>query len=114
MWIAARRTIADGVAVAGPSALTLGLIERYVDEVVTVSEEEIAQRVKEGTLDDVKGIGEALDRHQLSGRKSKAHSGAKGAASPGAASWAPTCRSRCSRARGRRSGACRARNARCC
>ncbi len=41
----AARTIADGVAVAGPSALTLSLIERYVDDVVTVSEEEIARAV---------------------------------------------------------------------
>ncbi len=37
------RTTADGAAVAGPSALTLDLIDRYVDEVVTVSEESIAQ-----------------------------------------------------------------------
>ncbi len=41
----ARRTIADGVAVAGPSALTFGLIERYVDEVVAVGEEQIASAI---------------------------------------------------------------------
>ena len=41
----AARTIADGAGVAGPSALTLGLIERFVDDVVTVSEDEIAQAV---------------------------------------------------------------------
>ncbi|HJM89982.1 MAG TPA: threonine ammonia-lyase [Dehalococcoidia bacterium] len=43
--VEAARTIADGVAVAGPSALTHSLIERFVDEVVTVSEEQIAQAV---------------------------------------------------------------------
>ena len=41
----AARTIADGVAVAGPSALTWSLIERYVDDLVTVSEEQIARAV---------------------------------------------------------------------
>ncbi len=41
----AARTIADGAGVAGPSALTLGLIERFVDDVVTVSEDEIARAV---------------------------------------------------------------------
>ncbi len=43
--VPAAPTIADGVAVAGPSALTLSLIERYVDDVVTVSEEAIARAV---------------------------------------------------------------------
>jgi len=43
--VEARRTIADGVAVAGPSALTYALIERYVDDVVTVSEDAIASAV---------------------------------------------------------------------
>ncbi|MEX2228176.1 MAG: threonine ammonia-lyase [Dehalococcoidia bacterium] len=38
-------TIADGVAVAGPSALTLALIERFVDDVIAVSEEEIARAI---------------------------------------------------------------------
>jgi threonine dehydratase len=36
------RTIADGVAVAGPSARTFALIERYVDGVVSVTDEAIA------------------------------------------------------------------------
>ncbi|MEZ3117709.1 threonine ammonia-lyase [Halobaculum sp. MBLA0147] len=35
-------TIADGIATGGISALTYGLIDRYVDEVVTVSDTEIA------------------------------------------------------------------------
>ncbi|MSQ36141.1 MAG: pyridoxal-phosphate dependent enzyme [Dehalococcoidia bacterium] len=43
--VPAARTIADGVAVAGPSALTLELVRRYVDDVVTVSEEAIAAAV---------------------------------------------------------------------
>jgi threonine dehydratase len=37
------RTIADGIAVKRPSELTLALVERHVDEVVTVSDDEIAQ-----------------------------------------------------------------------
>ena len=36
------RTIADGVAVAGPSERTFALIERFVDEIVTCTEEAIA------------------------------------------------------------------------
>ena len=40
-----RRTIADGVAVAGPSERTLGLIERYVDDVVAVGDEAIAHAI---------------------------------------------------------------------
>lgn len=38
-------TVADGIAVRGPSALTLDLVARYVAEVVTVEEEEIAEAV---------------------------------------------------------------------
>ena len=36
-------TLADGAAVAAPSALTLGLIQRYVDDVVAVHEATIAR-----------------------------------------------------------------------
>src|SRR5581483_10234398 len=36
-------TIADGIAVKRPGALTLALVERFVDEVVMVSEEDIAE-----------------------------------------------------------------------
>jgi threonine dehydratase len=36
-------TLADGVAVAAPSPLTLGMIERYVDDVVAVHETAIAR-----------------------------------------------------------------------
>lgn len=39
------RTIADGIAVKRPGELTLRHIERYVDEVVTVTEEEIANAI---------------------------------------------------------------------
>ncbi|WP_101296907.1 threonine ammonia-lyase [Halegenticoccus soli] len=38
-------TIADGIATGGTSELTLSLIERHVDEVVTVSDQEIARSV---------------------------------------------------------------------
>jgi threonine dehydratase len=37
------RTIADGIAVKRPGSLTLPLVERHVDEVVTVTDDEIAQ-----------------------------------------------------------------------
>jgi threonine dehydratase len=37
------RTIADGVAIKRPAELTLALVERYVDEVVCLSDDEIAQ-----------------------------------------------------------------------
>ena len=39
------RTIADGVAVAGPSARTFALIEKYVDEMISVGDEAIAHAV---------------------------------------------------------------------
>lgn len=39
------RTIADGVAVAGPSARTFALIRRYVDDVIAVDDEAIARAI---------------------------------------------------------------------
>ena len=45
MNVAATRTIADGVAVSGPSERTFALIERYVDDVVHVGDEAIAHAV---------------------------------------------------------------------
>ncbi|SEA20033.1 threonine dehydratase [Haloplanus vescus] len=39
------KTIADGIATGSISELTLGLIEEHVDEVVTVSDDEIAQSI---------------------------------------------------------------------
>lgn len=41
----AARTIADGVAVAGPSGRTFAIIERYVDEMVACSDEAIAHAI---------------------------------------------------------------------
>jgi threonine dehydratase len=38
-------TIADGIAVARPGDLTFPIVQRYVDEIVTVSEEEIANAI---------------------------------------------------------------------
>jgi threonine dehydratase len=38
-------TIADGVAVTAPGVVTLPLLQRYVDEIVTVDEEAIAQAI---------------------------------------------------------------------
>ena len=42
---AAFGTVAEGIAVKSPSALTLGMIRRWVDDMVTVSEEEIESAV---------------------------------------------------------------------
>jgi threonine dehydratase len=41
--VASALTIADGIAVKRPGALTLKLIERWVDELVVVSDEEVAE-----------------------------------------------------------------------
>jgi threonine dehydratase len=43
--VPAAATLADGIAVKRPSALTFEMIERYVDDIVTVSEEEIANAI---------------------------------------------------------------------
>ncbi|AKU91477.1 threonine ammonia-lyase [Vulgatibacter incomptus] len=43
--VAAGRTIADGIAVKRPGGKTLEYVRRYVDEVVTVDEEEIANAI---------------------------------------------------------------------
>ncbi len=43
--VAPRPTLADGVAVAEPGRLTFPLMQRYVDDIVTVDEETIAQAI---------------------------------------------------------------------
>jgi threonine dehydratase len=43
--VPAERTIADGVAVSGPSRRTFDLIARYVDDVVSVPDEAISQAI---------------------------------------------------------------------
>ncbi len=43
--VTAHRTLADGIAVRSPSALTLEHVQAHVDEVVTVTEEELARAV---------------------------------------------------------------------
>ena len=43
--VASRPTIADGIAVKHPGKITFPLIEKYVDEVVEVSDEEIARAI---------------------------------------------------------------------
>lgn len=45
MTAAPTRTIADGVAVAGPSARTFELIERYVDDMVSCTDEQVARAI---------------------------------------------------------------------
>ncbi|MGI9034401.1 MAG: threonine ammonia-lyase, partial [Pyrinomonadaceae bacterium] len=43
--VEAMQTIADGIAVKRPGNLTLPIIRKYVDEIVTVTEEEIARGI---------------------------------------------------------------------
>ncbi|MZP29286.1 threonine ammonia-lyase [Heliobacterium undosum] len=43
--VACKATIADGIAVSCPGNLTFGLIERLVDEIITVNDESIAKTV---------------------------------------------------------------------
>ena len=43
LGVASAVTIADGIAVKRPSELTLGLVERWLDDVVAVGEDEIAE-----------------------------------------------------------------------
>ncbi len=45
LTVSPERTIADGVAVAGPSRRTFALIEKHVDEMVSVGEEAIAHAI---------------------------------------------------------------------
>lgn len=65
------RTIADGIAVKRPGELTLRHVERFVDEIVTVNEEEIANAIlllleKEKTV--AEGAGAAALAALLHGR----------------------------------------------
>jgi threonine dehydratase len=63
-------TIADGVAVPAPGALTFPLIQRYVDDIVTVDEETIAQAIVlilERTKLVVEGAGALVVAALLSG-----------------------------------------------
>jgi threonine dehydratase len=43
--VAGGKTIADGIAVRTPGSFTFDLVQRYVDEIVTVNEEEIASAI---------------------------------------------------------------------
>ncbi len=71
-------TIADGIAVRRAGALTYPMVQRYVDEIVTVEEEEIAQAIlllleSEKTL--AEGAGAVALAAVLQGRTSLAGSG---------------------------------------
>ena len=71
-------TIADGIAVRRAGALTFPLVQRYVDEIVTVEEEEIAQAIlllleSEKTL--AEGAGAVALAAVLQGKTSLAGSG---------------------------------------
>ncbi len=73
-------TIADGIAVRRAGALTYPLVERYVDEIVTVDEEEIAQAIlllleKEKTL--AEGAGAAALAAMLQHKTSLSRGGAE-------------------------------------
>jgi threonine dehydratase len=76
--VARGSTIADGIAVRQVSELTLALFERYVNEIVTVEEEEIAMAIlrlleKEKTLAEGAGAAgmAALLRHKTTLRGKK-------------------------------------------
>ncbi|MBK8559864.1 MAG: pyridoxal-phosphate dependent enzyme [Dehalococcoidia bacterium] len=63
--VGATRTIADGVAVSGPSERTFALIQRYVDEAVTVPDEAIAQAIlAPGRAGEVRRRGRRGTRHR--------------------------------------------------
>ena len=65
------RTIADGIAVKQPDALTLSLVEKYVDEVVAVPDDDIAQAMVhliERSKLVVEGAGAAAAAAVLCGR----------------------------------------------
>ncbi|MBK8150114.1 MAG: threonine ammonia-lyase [Acidobacteria bacterium] len=64
-------TIADGIAVKRPSELTLPIIKEYVDEVVEVSEEEIARAIHHSVTNNrlvVEGAGAAGVAALLAGK----------------------------------------------
>jgi threonine dehydratase len=65
------RTIADGIAVKQPEELTLSLVQKHVDDVVTVSDDEIAQAMVhliERSKLVVEGAGAAAIASMLCGR----------------------------------------------
>src|ERR1700749_4017862 len=75
----ARATIADGIAVKRPGDITLPLVHRWVDEMVVVSEEEIAAAMVwllEGSQLGVEGGGAAGAAAVLAGKASPAARGA--------------------------------------
>lgn len=74
----AEKTIADGIAVRTAGAHTLPLVEKYVDEIVTVDEEEIANAIlllleKEKTLAEGAGAvaAAAVLNHKISDKGKK-------------------------------------------
>ena len=75
--VEAATTIADGIAVRRAGSITLPLVERYVDEIVTVEEDEIASAIlvlleREKTL--AEGAGAAALAALLQGKTSLSHS----------------------------------------
>ena len=54
-------TFADGIAVKTPGELTFELVEKYVDEVITVSEDEIAAAIL-SLMENQKLVAEARAR----------------------------------------------------
>ncbi len=78
--IEAATTIADGIAVRRAGAVTLPMVERYVDEIVTVGEDEIASAIlvlleREKTL--AEGAGAAALAALLQGRTTVIPAGAR-------------------------------------
>src|SRR5437763_2849817 len=76
--VASALTIADGIAVKRPGELTLGLIDRWVDDVVAVDEDEVAEAMVfllERAKLVVEGAGAVGAAALLSGRLSAAPGG---------------------------------------
>jgi threonine dehydratase len=66
-----RATIADGIAVKRPGDLTLPIVQKYVDEIVEVSDEEIARAIYHGIQNNrlvVEGAGAAGVAALLAGK----------------------------------------------
>jgi threonine dehydratase len=79
VMVPARATIADGIAIKRPGELTLALVQRWVDELVVVSEDEIADAMvwlMERSKLVVEGGGAAGVAALMAGRVSPAASGA--------------------------------------
>ena len=87
-------TICDGIAVKRPGDFTLPLVERYVDEVVTVSDDEVAEAMVlllERTKLVVEGAGAVAVAALMQGRVAAPAGGRRSAPCCRAATSTPRC-----------------------